>query len=131
MRFQKPLSFGTCGFESHPPHAMRPEHERSQVRRLAAAGLNPCQIARATGIPRSTLREWLAPRRPSRRRPKTSFDQAEVPTSAYAYLLGFYLGDGTISLGRRDVYRLRIRTDSRYPGIIEECVWAMGRVMPM
>src|SRR5207244_188630 len=80
---------------------------------------------------RSTLREWLAPRRPSRRRPKTSFDQAEVPTSAYAYLLGFYLGDGTISLGRRDVYRLRIRTDSRYPGIIEECVWAMGRVMPM
>jgi hypothetical protein len=34
-------------------------------------------------------------------------------------LLGIYLGDGTLSHGRRDVWRLRISMDSRYPRIAE------------
>jgi hypothetical protein len=55
---------------------------------------------------------------------------ARSPSPEYSYLLGFYLGDGVISRGRRDVYRLRIKTDSRYPGIIGECVAAMQAVMP-
>ncbi len=54
-----------------------------------------------------------------------------MPASTYAYLLGFYLGDCTISVNRKGVYRLRIATDSGYPRIIEECVWAMRCVMPM
>lgn len=36
----------------------------------------------------------------------------------YAYLLGLYLGDGMLSLGRRHVWRVRITLDARYPGII-------------
>jgi hypothetical protein len=40
------------------------------------------------------------------------------------------LGDGTISSHRRGVYRLRIKTDARYPGIIAECAAAMAAVMP-
>ena len=101
---------------------MRPDHERKEVRRLAAAGLNFCQIARETGIPRSTLREWIAPRYVPRvgRRLAPVFDPATVPRAAYSYLPGFYLGDGTISRQRRGVYRLRIVTDSRYPEIIDE-----------
>jgi hypothetical protein len=45
-------------------------------------------------------------------------------------LLGVYLGDGTISRGRKRCYRLRIFMDSRYPGIIEEVAAAMREVMP-
>ena len=40
--------------------------------------------------------------------------------SAYAALLGCYLGDGYISLGRRDVYSLHISYDRSYPGIIAD-----------
>lgn len=102
------------------------------VRRLALRGKNPCQIARLTKIPRSTIRDWLKPRyqrRPRSDRP-TTVDFGSIPSAEYSYLLGFYLGDGCLSLGRRGVYRLRIKTDSRYPKIITECAAAMQAVMP-
>lgn len=54
----------------------------------------------------------------------------DLDNEAYAYLLGLYLGDGCISAGRREVFRLRIKLDSRYPGIINECAVAMSKVMP-
>ncbi len=38
----------------------------------------------------------------------------------YVYLLGVYLGDGTISSMPRNVMRLRIFQDARYPGIVHE-----------
>jgi hypothetical protein len=46
------------------------------------------------------------------------------------YLLGLYLGDGTISAHRRSVYRLRIFLDLRYPLIVEDCANAMQIVVP-
>jgi hypothetical protein len=98
---------------------------------LAAGGLNACQIADIAAIPRSTVRDWL------RRRPDATWLRDEqspgpesLPAQAYSYLLGFYLGDGWLSRCPRDVYRLRIATDARYPGIVEECVAAMQAVMP-
>ena len=57
-------------------------------------------------------------------------DFAAVPVTAYAYLLGLYLGDGTISKARRGVFKLRITLDTRYPGIIAECASAMSAVCP-
>ena len=48
----------------------------------------------------------------------------------YVYLLGLYLGDGTISTHRRAVYRLRIFLDKKYPGIVSECEQAMAATMP-
>jgi hypothetical protein len=53
-----------------------------------------------------------------------------LPQADYSYLLGFYLGDGTLSRHRREVYRLRIVTDALYPNIIAECAGAMQAVMP-
>lgn len=41
-----------------------------------------------------------------------------------------YLGDGVISRGPRDVFRLRISTDKRYPLLIEESATAVRAVMP-
>src|SRR5262249_3943455 len=48
----------------------------------------------------------------------------------YAYLLGMYLGDGTISRGRKGVHVLRVASDLRHPEIIAECGHAMLVVMP-
>jgi hypothetical protein len=44
--------------------------------------------------------------------------------------LGLYLGDGCIATHPRNVYRLRIFLDMKYPGIIDECAAAMAAVAP-
>ena len=44
------------------------------------------------------------------------------------YLLGLYLGDGVISRGARDVWRLRISQDRRYPRLIDDCKTAITEV---
>jgi len=51
-------------------------------------------------------------------------------STAYVYLLGMYLGDGCISRSAKDVFRLRIALDAKYPGIVEECATAMQAVVP-
>jgi len=109
---------------------MRPEDQRRVVAHLAAAGLNASQITDIAAVPRSTVRDWLRNPVPKRSIPEPSLDLAVLPEAAYSYLFGFYLGDGCLSHNRRGVYRLRIKTDSRYPEIIAECVVAMQSVMP-
>jgi hypothetical protein len=47
---------------------------------------------------------------------------------AYVYLLGMYLGDGFLTQGPRNVWKLRISLDMKYPGIIERCEWAIAKV---
>jgi hypothetical protein len=111
---------------------VRSYEEFVSVRQLIAAGLNDCEVARLTGIPRSTVRDWRsAPRRtvgPGLSGCATcgapAHDFEGLPDS-YAYLLGLYLGDGCLSEHRRDVFRLRIALDDHYPGIIRECTEAM------
>jgi hypothetical protein len=48
--------------------------------------------------------------------------------STYVYLLGLYLGDGCISRAPRNVWRLRIFQDERYPGILDSCAAAIQSV---
>ena len=48
--------------------------------------------------------------------------------SAFAYLMGMYLGDGMLTLAAKRIWRLRIVLDQRYPLIIEQCVAAMEYV---
>lgn len=120
---------------------VRSVEEVQRVRALIARGLATSEIARTTGIPRGTVRDWRLGRVP-----RCGLDQEEtagcprcghaehdyeaLPARAYAYLLGLYFGDGCISKAQRGVFRLRIVLDRKYPGIIDECAAAMGEVMP-
>ncbi len=108
---------------------MRTREEVKRVQALARSGLNKCEISRATGIPRSTLRNWLDGQLPdfSRAEPPVLDD---LPARAYSYLFGLYLGDGWIAQHPRGVYRLGIALDSRYPRLIAGCVTAVRKVMP-
>jgi hypothetical protein len=107
---------------------MRPASDRRIVAHLAAAELSVSDIAYIAQIPRATVRDWLLS--PPPERPEPRLDIAGLPAAEYSYLLGVYLGDGTLSSTRRAGYRLRITMDSRYPEIIAECVAAMQAVMP-
>jgi hypothetical protein len=120
---------------------MRSPEEVATVLELNAAGLNACEIARRTAVPRSTVRGWVVGAVP--RHSATNAGNArhcgdcgvahhrsdELPTS-YVYLLGMYLGDGCISAHPRDVYRLRICLDLRYPNIVDECEAAIREIVP-
>lgn len=104
------------------------------VRVLHGQGLNASEIARQTGVPRSTLRHWIGgTKRPPTPRwtscPRCNFE-AELDDAAYVYLLGLYLGDGCISRQPKDVWRLRIFQTAKYVDHIEECSVAMHAVLP-
>lgn len=111
--------------------AMWPEREYQRALDLIKAGINDSEIGRRLGIPRGTVRDWRVGlesgsggriKGRSRRASSTCHrcDGAWFDAAAYAYLLGVYLGDGCLSLGPRNVYRLRIACDLRYPDIINE-----------
>jgi hypothetical protein len=108
--------------------------EFDSVRQLIATGMNDCAIARQTGIPRCTVRDWRLRQQLRARPTRTSVcgrlhDFAALPAAAYSYLFGLYLGDGCISRHPR-AWRLRIVLDDKYPGIIERCREAMDALMP-
>jgi hypothetical protein len=117
---------------------MRSIEEVRRVQALIRRGLNDCEIARRTGIPRGTIRDWRRGHLPRFARndalqgcpgcghARHLFEQLG---SDYAYLLGLYLGDGSIARYPR-TYRLTVTLDRGYPKVIAECVAAIERVMP-
>jgi hypothetical protein len=124
---------------------MRSPKEVALVQALAEDGLNHCQITRVAGIPRTTVRDWLAGRTPDFDRTRTNRTRlgasgvaclicagrpTSLPRPAYPYLLGLYLGDGCLSAHHRGVYRLRICCTDRYPYLIDQCELAMAEVLP-
>ena len=115
-----------------------PQERVSEILALSREGLNSWELARVSGVPRSTIRNWVAGHVPD---PDPSrgccfvchSDMSAVSpilASAYAYLLGMYLGDGWISNHPRGVKRLQIALDRKYPVIIAECEAAMSLVVP-
>jgi hypothetical protein len=103
-------------------------------------GLSDYEIARQTRIPRSTVLRWRHGDLPEARSegPRCpgcgcgAHDFASLPGAKYAYLLGQYLGDGTIYRVSR-TRALRISSDAQYTGIIEECcdaIEAIGKKRP-
>lgn len=111
---------------------MRTRAEYERVAELLSSGMNDCQVARATGINRVTVREWRVKGAPGKYRTGTRLpcpicEGGTVDPAAYAYLLGLYLGDGHIvRIGR--VWCLRIFQDRRYGRLIAECVSLMRTV---
>lgn len=116
---------------------MHPQEVVDEALRLRAQGLSGGKVAARLSLPRSTVESWLAgkkrairrgpsgPLRPSPACPACG--DGPLSASAYAYLLGLYLGDGHIVKDPR-AYRLGIALDSRYPNIIGECVVAIRSV---
>jgi hypothetical protein len=109
-----------------------------QVLRMAAEGISAYEIARRTGVSRSTLLNWrrgggqltIRPgdsRRCSECGAAHSID--DLDRQLYAYLLGQYLGDGCLWQSRRSATCvLRISCDAQYRGIITECAGAIESV---
>jgi hypothetical protein len=107
---------------------------------LLAAGLNYSQVSRLTAISRASLRSWRLEGPPERmRRPRAGtclrcagyrFPVPRITEFSYSYLLGLYLGDGSIATHPRGVYRLRVSLDRAYPQIVSECMAAISIAMP-
>ena len=116
---------------------MHPPHVREEVLALVAQGLNDCEIARRTGIPRATVRDWRRPTyKPRREFPLETCPRCWRPSKPvrftpedYTELFGLYLGDGCISPGARTA-RLRITLDNKYPGIIKDTEALLTRCFP-
>jgi hypothetical protein len=124
---------------------MRTYDEYQRILRLWEAGQTQVDIERITGIPRGTVGDCirryktLAGLEAQRERASKStveitlqriHQQLEVQ-QAYAYLLGLYLGDGSIVLNKNQrSYRLRITLDKKYPLIIASCQQSISLILP-
>ena len=95
-------------------------------------GLSDREIARRTDVPQGTVSRWRRTRSP----PQTVIrsirrDSWAVRDSrAYCYLLGTYLGDGTVCHQPPDHWHLDIINDRRYQAISAEILDAMRITFP-
>jgi hypothetical protein len=111
---------------------------REAALELIRSGLNDCEVARRTGIARTTIRDWRKPRYrpveppiPHGPCPRCWRDGRHLLFSApdYTELLGLYLGDGhLVRLAR--TWKLRLFLDSRHAGIVEESRGLLERCFP-
>lgn len=112
-------------------------HDQAVVDRvlaLAAAGVPKLTIANDIGVNVKTVRRWVSTsgvRQPRGEQCSGTSCRIRdgIDRTAYAYLLGMYLGDGHIVHTRRS-FRMEIACDPRYPGIIEEAMTALRGVLP-
>src|SRR5690606_28888781 len=121
------------GLAGAPAPAAFPTRRSSDLRAALAAlrsGRSISAVSRATGVSRAALRSWRDGTRGARTSgcPRcASVPGPPEPQAAYAYLLGQYLGDGTLSRGRGNVWSLRIACADSYPLIMAECAGAVDR----
>lgn len=119
------------------PH-IRSDETVASALRDSDAGMSDAANAAKHGVAVKTIRRW---RREYQRRGR-SRDQAHLlakcprcdggplDPAAYAELLGWYLGDGHISLGRRGVYALHIFNDAKYTHLNAGLIDLMRAVKP-
>lgn len=116
---------------------MHPRETVDRALRLSALGFVDRDVAEICGVSLGAVRKWRTGARRAResqdRRRNRSCprcNQRPLDHTAYAYLLGLYLGDGHIVLGRKGVYRLTLSCDNSWPGLMEAAAEAMRAVMP-
>jgi len=115
---------------------MHTADELAEARRLFANGVSKRQIANELGLAYRTVRDWLGPQPPAWTLDPPRSDcprcelwhRAELFDDQYSYLLGQYLGDGSIATQRNGVHRLVISTTEAYPGISHETATALSYV---
>jgi hypothetical protein len=117
---------------------VRPIETVESALRASDAGMPDAEIARTHGVAVKTVRRW---RRLYQRRglPRGQThvqarcprcDDADLDGAAYAELLGWYLGDGHITEGRRDVRTLHVYNDKRYTDLNAGLLHLLRRVKP-
>ncbi|GAB3926013.1 hypothetical protein GCM10029976_020060 [Kribbella albertanoniae] len=118
-------------------------HIRSQetvdsALRMAKNGISDRANAEIHGVALKTIKRWRRvylelglPRgtgfQPT---PCPRCDGADLDEAAYALLLGWYLGDGSIAKARRGVFTLQIANDAKYPDLNREIAETIIRVKP-
>ncbi|MET9311352.1 transcriptional regulator [Kribbella sp. NPDC003505] len=118
-------------------------HIRSQetvdsALRMSDNGVSDKTNAEIHGVAVKTIRRWRRlyqrggmPRGGSRpATPCPRCDGAGLDEAAYALLLGWYLGDGSIARARRGVFTLQIINDERYVELNQEIAETIKRVKP-
>jgi hypothetical protein len=117
---------------------MHPPYIRDRALQMRAAGIALGDICRDLGLPRNTVRYWFHGES-ARRYAALDAERVRCPRcdrpprppddqSAYAYLLGLYLGDGYLVTTAR-VPVLRVFCANVWPGLINECERAMRSVI--
>jgi hypothetical protein len=97
----------------------RTRAEFEHVKRLIGDGLSDRQIATLTGISQPIVRRWRHLEHPPGRR-SHHFDWRVPDAYAYCYLLGCYLGDGTVAQWSRNGWELHLYCDQRYAEVMDE-----------
>lgn|GEM_PF-2734579 len=108
---------------------------RAAAAQHRAQGPTTSEISRALGVSRATVRSWEGEALASARlQCCPACDGATLDESAYAALLGFYLGDGCISQAAR-YFALRVSCDAprwqftnESADIRELCCWVLDLV---
>jgi hypothetical protein len=119
------------------PHIL-PQHVVDDALAMSDSGVLDRINAECHGVTVATIRRW---RRDYQRRgrprgqvhpsvPCPRCDAAPLDIEAYAELLGWYLGDGSITRSRRDVFSLHLYNDLRYPVLNDRLKKLMRRVKP-
>jgi len=100
------------------------------VMALLGKGLSDYKIAQRSGVTRGTVRNWRLATNPplTVQRDALAAEWSVEDGGAYCYLLGTYLGDGTVCV-QKGVW-LQIVNDRRYPGISNEILAAMAKTFP-
>lgn len=129
---------------------MRSKEEISLIFKLYKSGLSQHKIAKATNISRGTIKDYVS----KFKKGNTDIDlinkgfkvkglkiinDLHHPSKTnktiyktYSYLLGMYLGDGSLTKikNKKDLYLFRIHQDAKYPNIIEEIKKAIITILP-
>ncbi|KIF03306.1 hypothetical protein PL81_25060 [Streptomyces sp. RSD-27] len=95
---------------------------------LLGDGRSLNSVSKETGISRAAIRAWQSRASPLAR--DSTLCSGPADATAYAYLLGLYLGDGCISAHPRGGHYLRIACADAWPGLIDLCRAAIAGVRP-